>query len=491
MLVIFYFVITMKILILIPPSKHAKNVARDLVYGCWCKGKRIAGIEFPPLSLLSVATVLRQEGLDVTLLDAAAERLTIEDMKEKIKEYEFIIMLTATMTLNEDAYLLNILKSTNKNLKTIVFGGHVTAEPKATLKKPGIDIVVRREGEFIIRDLLLAYKNKDNWEKVKGISFIQDNKYRENENYPLIENLDELPVPDRSLLKEDIHYYNPIVKRMPYTTMFTTRGCPGMCTFCSSPTFYGREIRSMSAKRVMAEIREIVKLRYKEIFFRDEIFTAFKSRVMEICDTIIKEKLDITWICSARITSVDKEMMEKMKQAGCHMIRFGVETGAQELLNNVKKGQTIKQIEDVFNWAHEVKMDTHAHMMIGMPGETRETIKETIKFVKKIDPTIVTFGICTPYPGTQLFAELKTHHPELGDGTEIDLSKLHTHSFYNEYFTSLTSEELQKYIRKVYREFYMRPSYIFRWLKRIKSLDEFKRILLAGANVFGFIWGKD
>lgn len=481
----------MRILILIPPSKYSKNVARDLVYGCWCKGKRIAGIQFPPLSLLSVATVLKRNGLDVTMLDAAAEGLTLEDLEKVIPVFDFVIMLTSTMTLNEDAEILLSLKNANSRLRTIVFGGHVTAEPKESLKRPGVDIVIRREGEFIIRDLLLAFNEKKDWRKCLGISFTENGEYKENENYSWIENLDELPIPDRSILPANIHYYNPIVKRMPYTTMFTTRGCPGMCTFCSSPTFYGRNIRAMSAKRVLNEIREVVKLGYKEIFFRDEIFTAHKDRLLEICNTVTEEKIDITWICSARINSVDKEMIKKMKEAGCHMLRLGVESGVQKLLNNVKKGIKVEQTEEVFKWAHEVGLDTHAHMMIGIPGETRDTIEQTIKFIKKIDPTIVTFGILTPYPGTPLFSDLRSHHPEFGDGTDMDLSKLHTNSFYNEYFTSLSAEELQQYIRKVYRKFYLRPSYMWKWLKRINSLDEFKRVALAGTNILSFIWGND
>lgn len=481
----------MKIVLFIPPSKFARNVARDLVYGCWCKGKRIAGIQFPPLSLITIGTVLKKDGFDVELLDAAAEGLGIEKIKGKTRDYDFLITLTSTMTLNEDAQLLHEIKKSNTRIKTIVFGGHATAQPKSTLTRPGIDIVVRHEGEYIIRDLMRAVRDKRDWREVRGVSYIKEGRYVENEDYLWIENLDDLPAPDRSMLPANIHYYNPIVKRMPYTTMFTSRGCPGLCTFCSSPTFYGRKFRARSAESVLKEIREVIKLGYKEIFFRDEIFTVFKERVKEICETIIREKIDITWICSARITSVDKEMIALMKKAGCHMIRFGVETGVQQLLDNVRKGQTIEQTEQIFKWAHEVGIDTHAHMMIGMPGETRETIEKTINFVLKIDPTIVTFGICTPYPGTQLFKELKQHHPELGDGTEMDLSKLHTHSYYNEYFTSLSADELQKYIRKVYRKFYLRPSYIWRWLKRIKSLDEFKRVILAGTNVLGFIWGKD
>ncbi len=480
-----------KVLILVPPSKFSKNVARDLVYGCWCKGKRIAGVTFPPISLAMLATALLKSGIEVVLLDAAGEGLELEEVKKRAKDFDFCVMLTSSMTINEDSEILDELKKDNPKLVTIVFGGHVTAEPKSSLARAGIDIVVRREAEYIIRDLILAFQNNGDWKKIKGVSYMDNGQYFENELYPLIENLDELPIPDRSLLSSKIDYFNPLVKRMPYTTMFTTRGCPGLCTFCSSPTFYGRSIRYMSSKRVLDEIKECVRLGYREIFFRDEIFTASKERVMKICEGILSEKLNISWVCSSRVNTIDKEMMQAMKKAGCHMVRFGVESGVQELLNNVKKGIKIEDTKKVFQWARETGMDTHAHMMIGIPGETRETLEQTMRFLKEICPTTVTFGILTPYAGTELFDKMRARHPEMGDGTSMDISKLHTHAFYNEYFTKLSPEDLQKYIRKVYRRFYLTPSYIFGRLMKIRDKDELKRTILAGMDVFNFVFGSD
>jgi len=481
----------MKVIFLIPPSKFARNVARDLVYGCWCKGKRIGGIKFPPLSLVSVATVLKEDGLDVELIDAASSGISIKELEEKSLSARFIVMLTSTMTINEDSLILDGLKKANPKLKTIVFGGHVTAEPDLSLSKQGIDIIVRREAEHIMRDLIRAFKDSnDSWKKIEGISFKEKGLVINNPDYPLIEDLDKLPVPDRSLLPSDVDYFNPVIKRMPYTTMFTSRGCPGKCIFCSSPTFYGRAIRFRSAESVLDELEEIKELGYKEVFFRDEIFTISRQRVLDICHGIIDRALDITWICSARIGSVDLDMMRLMKQAGCHMIRFGVETGVQKLLDNIKKGTTLEQITEGFNWAHEVGLDTHAHMMIGLPQESKETLKETMKFIRQIDPTIVTFGIMTPYPGTPLFEDLRQKYPEMSDGTSCDLSKLHTESFFNEYFTQLTNKELSRYIHKVYRQFYIRPSYVLKWLKRINNKDEFKRVVLAGMQVFSFVFSK-
>lgn len=481
----------MRILVLIPPSKFSRNVARDLLYGCWCKGKRIAGTQFPPISQLLVATVMRDCGHEVKLLDAAGTETSLETVTEMCRNFDIVVVLTSSMSLNEDAEVLEGLKESNPDLKCVVYGGQVTAEPEATLSREGIDIVIRREPEFALRDLAKAWASGNGaWEDIKGISFRKDGDVVSNPDYPLIENMDELPVPDRTMLAGEIDYFNPVVKRMPFTTMFTSRGCPGKCTFCSSPTFYGRNIRFRSAESVLNELETVVEQGYREVFFRDEIFTVSKKRVFEVCKGIKERGIDITWICSARIGSVTLEMMREMKDAGCHMLRLGVESGVQELLDNVKKGIKVEQTKEVFKWAHEAGLDTHAHMMIGIPGETRETLAETMDFIKEVDPTIVTFGILTPYAGTPLFDELREVHPEIGDGTEADLSRLHTESFFNEHFTDLTDEELSTFIRKVYRGFYMRPAYLFKWIKRIGDLDEFKRVALAGMQVMEFSMGS-
>ncbi|MBU1598729.1 B12-binding domain-containing radical SAM protein [bacterium] len=479
----------MKVMVLIPPSKFAKNVARDLIYGCWCKGKRIAGIQFPPVSQLLVATVLKEAGHTITMLDATSLQMDILSIKKVAKGQDVCIMLTSTMTINEDAEVLVSLKEANPRLITIVYGSHPTFMPQWTVAKEGIDIAVHREPEFLIRDLL-SLMEKGREKEAKGITFMENGKPVSNPDYPFIENLDELPIPDRSLLDPNIHYFNPVVKRMPFTTAFTARGCPGKCTYCSSPSFYGRKIRFREAKAVLAEL-EIIRLQgYREVFFRDEMFTVNKKRTINICEGMLKKGINLTWICSARIGSVDVETMMLMKKAGCHMVRFGVESGNQQILDNIQKGITLGQTRQTFEWMHKIGIDTHAHCMVGMPGETMETIEQTIKFIKEIDPTIATFGICTPYPGTHLFSEVTKAHPELKDGSSLDLSTLHTESFYNEVFTGLSQEELNKAIRKAYRAFYIRPGYLLKWLRRIKSLDELKRVILAGTQVFDFSFAK-
>jgi len=484
----------MKVLLLVPASKYTKNVARDLIYGCWCKGKRIGGISFPPLPHFLIATILRDSGHQAKVIDASFLPHGMFDVENLIIEYDFLIILTSTMTCKEDASSLVRLKKKNPRLKTILFGAHPTFMPMQTLSLEGVDFIVRGESELVIKELIDAYEKKDeSWKKVLGIGWKEKNRVFINERHPFIENLDTLPIADRNLLlhSNKIDYFNPVVKRIPYTTMMTSRGCPGRCIFCSSPPFYGAKYRMQSPDRVVREIEYLRNQGFKEIFFRDETFTASRRRVVEICNEIINRKIDITWICSVRVGTVDYELMKLMKRAGCHMLRVGVETGIQQLLDNIKKDIRIEDTEKLFYLAHKIGMDTHAHCMLGVPGETWETINETIKFVKKIDPTIVTFGICTPYPGTELFRMVEEKHPEIGDGTQCDLSRLHTFAFFNRYFTNLTENLLELGIRRAYRKFYLRPEYILKRLFNLNSLDEFRRVLIAGTQVLQFIGGVD
>lgn len=484
----------MKTVNLIPPSKHTKNVARDLVYGCWCKGKRIGGIQFPPVSNLLVTTVLRESGHDAHLLDAAGLQLSLEDTKEIFRKegYQVCIMLTSTMTILEDAEILRALKEVNPELVTVVAGSQPTFMPQATLARKGIDFIVQREQEHIIRELCKALEEGgDAYKNVLGIGYKNENgDIVINPHAPMIKDLDELPIADRTLLPGNIDYFNPIVKRMPFTTMFTTRGCTAKCTYCTSPFFYGEKVRFRSAAKVVEEMEQCRKLGYKEIFFRDELFTASKKRVLDICAGIKEKGLDLTWIASSRVNNVEPGMLKAMREAGCHMIRFGVESGVQQILDNVRKDITVEETRQCFQWCHEAGIDTHAHCMVGAPGETRETINETLEFVKEIDPTIITFGITTPYPGTPLFDEVAAVHPEIGDGSQMDIRRLHHDSFFNQFFTELSNEELSKDIRRIYREFYFRPKYIWNWLRRIDSVAEFKRVTMAGANVIDFAFSR-
>jgi radical SAM superfamily enzyme YgiQ (UPF0313 family) len=478
----------MKILGLNPPSKYSKNVARDLLWGCWCKGRRIAGVQFPPLPLIYVGTILKLNGHKVDIIDAQAQGISLSKIEEKIKDYDIAFIISATMSYAEDADILGHLKKNNPRLITIVFGAHPTFLPLEALKRNSVDIIVRKEAEFIIRDLVNAFsQGKDQWKKINGIGYKEDGHPVLNPDYPYIDNLDVLPIPDRGFLPKNVDYYNPIIKNIPWTTALSSRGCPSRCTFCTSYSYYGPKYRARSPENVVEEINYLKELGFREIFYRDELFTLDKKRVIDICQLILDKNIHISWICSVKASTSTYEMLKMMKKAGCRLIRVGVESGVQEVLDNVKKDVKLEQIVNTFRWARELNIDTHAHLMLGMPGETDQTIRKTFCFVKKIKPSTVTYGIMTPYPGTEIYREVLAADPSFGDGTHINARSIHTNASFSKVFSNIPQRKLERYVRNGYMKFYMRPEYIARRLLRINDADELRRLVFAGSQVFNFI----
>ncbi len=481
----------MNILVLNPSSSLTKNVVRDVLYGCWCSGKRIGGATVPPFALLQIATVLKSDGNAVEFIDAQAEQIPVDSLLSRAHEYDLVVISTSTMTFEEDAAMLQRMKAAHPALLTVVFGSHPTFLPNATLSRPGVDIAVQHEPEYIVRDLARQVRQQQEWKSIQGIAFLEQGHVISNPPYPFIENLDELPFPDVSLLPKGIDYFNPIVRRMPYITTSTSRGCPGRCTFCTAPAFDGKRVRFQSADYVIREIEYFVEHGFHEIYFRDDTFFVNKKRDRQICQAILEKDLHISWLGNARVGMIDFDTMKLAKEAGCHTIKFGIESGVQEILDRSRKGYTLEQAYKTFAWANELGMATHAHCMLGMPGDTEESIKTTIQFVKDLHVTTATFGICTPYPGAPLYDEVLAVHPEIGDGSSSDMSKLHVEGLFNELYADITKEKLEGYITKAYRSFYLRPSLFLTILQQIRTVDDIKRVSLAGARVIDFaVFGK-
>jgi len=201
---------------------------------------------------------------------------------------------------------------------------------------------------------------------------------------------------------------------------------------------------------------------------------------------MISEKIGLSWIANGRVDMIDREVMRSMKEAGCHLIKFGVESGDDTILKNLNKGTTISQAEEVFRIAREEKLDTHAHIVFGAPGETIETVRKTVEFVKKIRATTVSFGILTPYAGTELFEQVAAFSPEIRDGSMSTMENLHVEGFFSEKLCGLSGDVLSHEITRAYRHFYIRPGYLLERLASLRSWDELMVSLIAGLNVFQF-----
>ena len=478
----------MKTLFLIPGSDAQHNVVRDVLYGAWCSGKLIGGGTVPPLSILSVATVARAAGLEVGFLDALGEGLSVPETLARGQGYDTVVVLTSSMTFAEDLRVLEKLREANPGLKVVLFGAQPTFLPEFSLSRRVVTALVMREPEYALRDLLLAWQNGSPWRDIPGIAYSAEKGPVINPPYPFIKNLDELPFPDRSLLPPQVAYYNPLIKKYPYTTMLTSRGCPSKCTYCTAPYFMGGRLRARSAESVVEELLLVARQGLQTVYFRDETFCAFKKRNIKICETLLLKGVRLRWIANAIPGELDPEYLKLMKKAGLGLLKFGVETGNQEILNRVNKGIDLAMVRRDFALCRDLGIDTHAHMMLGMPGETRETIEQTFRFIEEIEPTTVTYSVCSPYPGTPLFDEVREKYPEVAASSfdDLALQNLHVSSHYNQLFTAMTNVDIENAVQEGYRRFYLRPRYILRSLSRVHTLHEFVSLFRAGLNVLAY-----
>ncbi|MFH0921220.1 MAG: radical SAM protein [Fibrobacterota bacterium] len=478
----------MNILVLNPASEFAKNVVRDVLYGCWCGGKRIGGGTVPPFALIQAASVLKNDGHRVRFIDAQAQQLPFEALRPEVERADMVVMASAAMTFREDAAFLARVKEVNPATLTALFGAHPTFMPGYCLSSPAVDAVLRREPEPALRGLARALALGQEWRTVPGIAFRRDGQVVLNPDMPFMEDLDELPFPDVSFLPADIHYFNPIVRRLPYMTASTSRGCPGRCTFCTAPAFDGHRVRYQSADYVVREMEYFRAHGFREVYFRDDTFFVNKARDHEICRALIAKKADITWLAHARIGLIDGETMRLARQAGCHTLKFGVESGVQKILDRSHKGYRVEQAAEAFAWAREAGLRTHAHVMLGMPGDTEETLRTTVRWiVKKLKPSTATFGVCTPYPGTPLFDEVAAAFPAIRDGSASDFKRLHTEALYNTHFCDVPPDALSAWVRRAYRAFYLSPRVWAETLLSVRSADDLKKYLLTASHLFTFM----
>jgi len=471
------------------PSAGAsgKNIVRDFLYGCWCNGRRIGGMQMPPLTELMVATNARQDQLETIFLDAQIEpNRYLELAERKFSDISIVAVMSSTQSFKADVELLNNIKKLNSSITTILYGSHPTFMPEFCVKEPNVDYIVIGEPEETVRELCTAIIRGKSTDNMLGTGYLTSNGEAHISPKRPFAAMDDLARPDRTMLPKNADYFNPVVKRVPYTSMLTSRGCPARCNYCTAPVFYGNKTRVRSAENVLEEMREIKSLGYREIFFRDETFSAYKGRNYKIFEGMKKEGFDFTWIANGRVDWIDVESMEAMKEAGCHMLKFGVETGSAEMLKRYNKGTTLEQAEFVFRKAREIGLDTHAHIIFGGPQETLETIKETREFLKKLRPSTATFGILTPFPGTDIFEMVAGEYPEIRDGSESTMENLHVEGFFSDALCELNSEQLSAEIVKAYREFYMNPRYIADRLASIKSFEELTLKAIGGYNVMQF-----
>lgn len=370
----------------------------------------------PPLGVAYIAAFLREKGKDVKIFDGTF--LSIEEVLNGLEEYkpDLVGITVHSMTVENDFILAERIKKMLPGTK-IAFGGpHPTIMPEHCLGNENVDIAVIGEGECTTLDLT---DHLDNLKGVDGIYYRKNGNIVRNKPREFIKDLNSLPFPARDLL--DSRYFKG------GATIMCSRGCPFNCAFCQ-PTLrkiFGA-LRFRSPKNVADELEHLIKnYKTKLILFHDDTFTANKKWAIEVCDEILAKKLKFKWICKGRINTVDKELLQKLKEAGCTDIEFGVESGSEQIRNRIlNKNITNEQITNVFKMCYDAGIKPTAFIMLGSPFETRKTLEETISLLKRIKPAHTVVSITTPIPGTMLYDMCKENNLIAAKSlSELDFSR--------------------------------------------------------------------
>lgn len=431
---------------------------------------KFIGLVAPMLGIAYIAAVLEKNGISVKIIDGSAVDMSWEDLENEIHGYspDLIGITALTPTINQALKTAQIAKNICDAF--VVLGGyHPTFTYNELLKNNFLDAIIIGEGEYTMLELAKAIEDGTDLREVKGIAtkeFITPPR-------PIIENLDELPFPARHLLPMD--KYKILNMKLTTGTMISGRGCPHKCSFCSSAAMHGHKLRMRSAGNIVDEMEHLIDVHDAEmIAFMDDTFTMNRKRVEEVCAEIKNRDLDFYWGATARVDNLSENLLKKMKDSGCITLFLGVESADQQHLDNLNKNVTIDRIRKTFELTRQLGVRTIASAVLGMPGDTRQSIEKTINFVKSLNPSYAVFSLATPYPGTDFYNKAFSQNLiKVNDWSKYTLLSpvLET--------VDCSLEEIKGLQKKAFREFYLRPSYIIRqaWM------DGFVLIKTVGAMI--------
>ncbi|MDD5145721.1 MAG: radical SAM protein [Candidatus Pacebacteria bacterium] len=400
----------------------------------------------PPQGLCFLAAVLREKGYAVKIIDAEAtgegDAIILNMVRAENPDY---IGISATiLSIFRAAEYVKMFRENFPDKKIILGGPQITASPEETMKiVPGIDAGILGEGEITILELLNAFKNKGDLNSVKGLILKEGDVLKRTAPREFIQNLDDLPLPAWDLLPSLTQYYSTSAityKRTPAINLVTSRGCPNQCIFCDRSVF-GRKWRAFSPNRIIEMVKVLVnKYGIKDIYFDDDHFLVSKERVKEFCRLLKEEKIDLTWSAVGRIDSVDEELISIIKSVGCHQLEFGLESGSQKILDILKKNVKVENVERNLKMVKAAGLSIKGLFMVGSPGETEETLKETEDFIKRVGITRLSVASFTPLPGSEVYSKAKEYGLFDDDWRKMNLR--------NTLFVpwGVTKEMLSKYI---------------------------------------------
>jgi hopanoid biosynthesis associated radical SAM protein HpnJ len=413
------------------------------------------------------------------LLDAPPHHVSFDQTVEMLKDYEFLVLFTSTPGLPGDIELAKRAKDINSKLKIAFVGPHVTVLPEETLKQcPAIDFVVRKEFDYAVVD----YANGKPLEDIPSVSYRKNGSIVHNPMGPEVTDLDALPdatdVYHRDL---DIKRYNVPFLLHPFVSLYTTRGCPAQCTFCLWPqTLSGHPWRKRS---IDAVVREMAKAKeywpwVKEYFFDDDTFNIQKARTIELCEKL--KPLKLTWSCTSRVTT-DYDTLKAMRDSGCRLLIVGYESGDPQILKNIKKGATVDRARQFTKDCKKLGLVVHGDFILGLPGESRESIRRTTDFAKELDVETIQVSVAHAYPGTELY-DYATKNGFIVPGTAmVDKAG---HQVAHIKYPNIDPEEILESVHRFYDEYYFRPKAIYRILRKAAFDGNDRKRLYKEAKAF-------
>ena len=451
--------------------------------------KTKSGTMYYPYWICYAAGVCIEQGFEVDLVDCIARKMSQDQVVSLVKDSnaDFVMGELTTSTCEYDFETLNMIKAGNPDVRIIVGGTHATVLSEEVLKEcAAIDIVARQEYDFTLGEIM---NNNNNLTNVLGITYRQGEDIVKNEDRPWLEDLDSLPMVSRVYEKFlDVNDYGYSLAENPMIQIFSARGCPFRCNFCSYPhSMSGRKFRKRSAKNLVDELEYInTKMPYiKEVFIEDDTFTVDKTRVHDICTEIKQRELKVRWSCNTRVDTIDYQMMKEMKEAGCRLLVVGFESGNQKVLDETKKGIKLSQAEQFSKNAKKLKMKVFGCFMIGLKGDDRNSIEDTYKFAKKVNPDMVFFQQAVPFPGTEFYEWVKENGCLITENYSKWLNK-------DGYFNCLvdypyaTHEEIEIIRDNMMSRYYFSITYIFKTFLTNLSWNELVRVAKAGFSYIQF-----
>ncbi len=447
-----------------------------------------SGYLVPPIFLAAAAAYLKKQGIDTRLIDAAAEGWDEDKLDRRLAGISprLTVIEASTISIRRDAETARRITERYGGEVALV-GTHVSALPEQSLREFPVDYVCVGEYENTILELARALTGEGRLEEIAGLGWRDEGGRIRINRKRLPADLNTFPIPLYSQLPLE-KYWDPIARNHPCVPIRTMRGCPFSCSYCVAPqVMYGGKVRYRDPALVVEEVRTLIGMGVKEIFIDDETFTVSRRHVLAVCQGLKAAGLRVDWSCFGRVDQVDLELLEEMKSAGCYMIRYGVESADREILGSIGKGFTPDQTERSFALTRSLGLKTHATVMYGSPGETSETMRQTLEFTLRLKPDYAQFTIVTPYPGTRYYRELEesgrllSRNWEDYDGSCRMIVRL----------DSLSPEEVESFVDYSYRRFYLRPGYFVRRLTGVRRWGEFRYLAGSGGRFLrGLIPGK-